>query len=372
MTRKNILLTITAIALTFSNALTSPITAQAKPAPLSGGPKTIASRERVSVLIDREINALKSYIVIKISVPTDSEIKGFLLEDPPRVVVDFDGPSIKKSEIFPAPENSVLKQVRLGAHPSKIRFVLDMVQDKAPKYELKTAKRQAIIKFLEGEIAAEEKSLEMSDKERSDNKAKVIPEPSVAAPTPQANVQSAPTVAPTLAATETPTPLPTVTPSPTAAQKTLSDIEPKLPLEDSSSAKVATVNPALPTPQAQKSLGNVASEVTRAPQKTSYLIKGYKFEYMPDKTPVLKIVLNKPKVQMQVAKDDESYEIRIADCGLEKEDLELPQFPPHDFAGFIMVVAEQDGNSVALNVMIDEGVVLTTSVNENEIWVKKP
>jgi hypothetical protein len=135
---------------------------------------------------------------------------------------------------------------------------------------------------------------------------------------------------------------------------------------------VSTVTPSLPTPQAQKSLGNIASEAAQAPQKTSYVIKGYKFEYLQDKTPVLKIVLNKPKVQMQVSKDDESYEIRIADCSLEKEDLELPQFPPHDFAGFIMVVAEQDGNSVALNVMIDEGVVLTTSVNQNEIWVRKP
>jgi hypothetical protein len=370
MIRKNILLSITALAFSF-NAIPSPIVAQAKPAPLSGGPKTIASRERVSVLIDREINGSKSYIVIKIAVPTDSEIKGFLLASPPRVVVDFDGPSIKKSEIFPAPDNSVIKQVRLGAHPSKIRFVLDMVQDKAPQYELKTAKRQAIIKFLEGDVAADEKSVE-----KVASAAKVAAaEPSIEAPAPQIAAQSAPTVA----VPQTPTPLPTVTPSPSpavpspaaTAQKTLSDIEPKLPVEDTS-AKVATVNPALPTPQAQKSLGTLASETAQAPQKTSYLIKGYKFEYMPDKTPVLKIVLNKPKVQMQVSKDDESYEIRIADCGLEKEDLELPQFPPHDFAGFVMVVAEQDGNNVALNVMIDEGVVLTTSVNGNEIWVKKP
>ena len=102
-------------------------------------------------------------------------------------------------------------------------------------------------------------------------------------------------------------------------------------------------------------------------------IKGYKFEYLPDKSPVLKILLNKPRAQAQISKvDEETYKIEIKDCGIDNEDLELPQFPPHDFVGFVMVVAETVGKNTEISVSIEEDIVLGTAVQENEIWVKKP
>jgi hypothetical protein len=94
---------------------------------------------------------------------------------------------------------------------------------------------------------------------------------------------------------------------------------------------------------------------------------------MPDKTPVLKIMLNKPRAQAQISKvDAETYKIDIKDCGVDNEDLELPQFPPHDFVGFVMVVSETVGKNVEVSVSVEEDMILGTVVQENEIWVKKP
>lgn len=357
--------------------------AQAKKSPFADGPKTIASRERVSVLIDREIADGKKYIVLKISVPTDSQVKAFLLPDPPRVVVDFEGASIKKSEEFPAPENDVIKQVRLGAHPSKIRFVLDMQRTTPPEYEWKAGKRQAILKFYEGpaEPAAAAGATPAAVVPAPATTAAPAPSLPTTAPTVAPTVAQSPTAAPTTLPTTAPTVPPTATPSTTPTstpQTTLSDIEPKIPAE-SKAAPVAAAGAAAQAAsadvakQAATDLGDLENGKLQEKVPTTFSIKGYKFEYLPDKTPALKILLNKPRAQAQISKvDEETYKIEIKDCGIDNEDLELPQFPPHDFVGFVMVVAETVGKNTEVSISIEEDIVLGTSVHENEIWVKKP
>jgi len=57
-------------------------TSYAQTGSFANGPKTIAAKERVSVTIDREVREAKSFIVLKISVPTDSKVNAFLLADP--------------------------------------------------------------------------------------------------------------------------------------------------------------------------------------------------------------------------------------------------------------------------------------------------
>lgn len=365
----------------------------------SGGPKTIASKERVSVLIDREVEETKSFIVLKISVPTDSKINAFLLPDPPRLVVDFEGATIKKSENFPAPTNGVIKQVRLGAHAEKLRVVVDFISSKTPEYEWKAGKRQVILRILE-----------------STHEAPAAPAqpqiPPAAQPTavepPPAQPTTAPTIAPTVAATRTPaltataattpppvnsaTPTTTSTPTEVPTEKpTLQEVE----KQNAAAAGVAAgaVAPAgapqkaaLPASEgegleaasqpASVDLGDMEEQEGPPPTPkgpSAFTIKGYRFEYLPDKTPVLKILLNKPRAQTQISKiDAETYSILIKDCGLENEELELPQFPPHDFVGFVMVVAEDVGKDVEISVSTEEGMVLGTSMHESEIWVKKP
>lgn len=324
--------------------------ADTKGSAFANGPQTIASKDRVSVLIDREVADGKRYIVLKISVPTDSTVKAFLLPTPPRVVVDFEGASIKKSAVFPAPPNEVIKQVRLGAHPSKIRFVLDMHRTTPPEYDWKAGKRQAILRFLEGPA-----------------------EPIKPASTPaQAPVATLPTVVPTAIPTETVPEVPTDTPPTQATETTLAEIEPDLPEKAKPIARVQE-SPSQLKDDTVEDLGDLEERSSEPKVPTTFSIKGYKFEYLADKTPALKIILNKPRAQAQISKvDEETYKIEIEDCGIDNEDLELPQFPPHDFVGFVMVVAERVGKNTEVSISIEEDIVLGTSVHENEIWVKKP
>ena len=359
--------------------------AENPPGNFSGGPKTIASKERVSILIDREIEQTKSFIILKISVPTDSKINAFLLSDPPRLVIDFDGASVKKSENFVAPANGVIKQVRLGAHPEKLRVVVDLIQSTPPEYEWKAGKRQAIIKILESTHAA-------SPSQPSSPPVAATPTLAPVATTavPAQAAQATPTMAPTPSLTATPTIVATTT-APSAPTETsgptLSDVEKAAPLGASAGATNAGAPPKAALPDYQTGADDVAVENSQdlgdlesskqagQPQKvaTTFSITGYKFERLPDKTPVLKIILNKPKAQAEISKvDEETYKIILRDCGLANEDLELPQFPPHDFVGFVMIVAETVGKDTEISVSTEGDMALTTSMHDQEIWVKKP
>lgn len=378
--------------------------AEGKKAPFSDGPKTIASKEHVSVLIDREITDGKKFIVLKISVPTDSQVKAFTLADPPRVVVDFEGASIKKSEDFQAPENEVIKTVRLGAHPQKIRVVLDMRRSTPPEYEWKAGKRQAILRFFEGQAeGAQPSSTAVPAPSKTSPTTAPVPAvtspklPETTAPLPVATkaptLPATPVVATAIAATPVPatavvataavttapqatavpaTPVPATAAPATPQQKTLSDVEPKNAGSQSGSQPQAAA-PEVGAKQGVSDLGDLEKGPAEPRAQTTFSVTGFKFEYLADKTPVLKIILNKPRAETQISKvDDEGYKIDIKDCGIENEDLELPQFPPHDFVGFVMVLAEVVGKNLEISVNTEENVVLGTSVHENEIWVKKP
>jgi hypothetical protein len=349
--------------------------AQTKSSPFDKGPRTIASKERVSVLIDREVANGKSSILLKISVPNDSKINAFLLSDPPRLVVDFEGSSIKKSENFAAPENGVIKQVRLGAHPDKLRVVVDLMKSTPPEYEWKAGKRQAIISFVEGIVDATTAPTTAQQVTTQPTTAPALPTVAQIQPT-------TPSVQPTAApATSTPapsqqTPAPTATPTATPTTVPIQQNQAAPAAAAAGGATTALLPSSKDAADDQEDLGDLEERRTGpAPTKapTAFSIKGYKFEYLPDKTPILKILLNKPNAQAQISKvDSETYKIDLKDCGIDNEDLELPQFPPHDFVGFVMVVAESVGSNVEISVSVEEDIVLGTSVHGSEIWVKKP
>lgn len=368
-------LALTSCMLSF--VYTRPGEAQSKGSPFENGPKTIASRERVSVLIDREIADGKSTILLKISVPTDSKINAFLLPDPARLVVDFEGASVKKSENFTAPENGVIKQIRLGSHPGKLRVVVDLLTATPPEYEWKAGKRQAIISFVEGPAAATQPPPQATQT------APTLPptEPTLAPAQPTATTippTSQPTMVPTTAPTTVPITPPTVAPTFTSVPPANTPVTEaaKLPADKAAAAGQVAQLAADEELDDAEDLGDLEQRSAGpSPTKipTAFSIKGYKFEYLPDKTPLLKILLNKPRAQAQISKvDSETYKIDIKDCGVENEDLELPQFPPHDFVGFVMVVAETVGKNVEVSISVEEDIVLGTTVQENEIWVKKP
>jgi hypothetical protein len=418
------------LALVALSLLAGPIEstlAQPGGAGLSGAPQTITSKERVTVLIDREIDGPKSFIVLKISVPNNSKINAFALTNPARLVVDFEGASIKKSEDFQAPNNGVVRQVRLGAHPNKLRVVIDLIAATPPEYEWKAGKRQAIIKIFEAHESGEAKAIPTIAPTTPPTAAAPVatvtavptiapakptsspsllsntplpttqPTKQPAAPTFTATVVYTPTAtltatkepakAPASALTATSTPVPQAPTSETLSP-TLSDVEGAAGLGAAAApapGKSGAQAPLLPDFQTgsdqaameeTNDLGDLEEDKGGPPEPkvpTSFSVTGYRFERLPDKTPILKILLNKPRAQAQISKvDEETYKIEIKDCGLDNEDLELPQFPPHDFVGFVMVVSETVGKNTEISVSVENNTALTTAVHDQEIWVKKP
>jgi len=100
---------------------------------------------------------------------------------------------------------------------------------------------------------------------------------------------------------------------------------------------------------------------------------GYRFDYLePGRSPVLKIVLNRPRANAQISRvGPRAYKIVIPNCGISGKGIDLPQFPPADFLGFVMVAAKIVGDALEVTVSVEQGVNLGTFVRQNEIWVKR-
>jgi hypothetical protein len=113
------------------------------------GASTIASKQKVSVIIDRERTPERTVLLLKILVPQDAKVESFALENPARIVVDFHGVSIKTTENLVPPKNSVIKMIRLGAHADKLRIVMDLSTPTTPQYEWRGGTRQATLRILE-------------------------------------------------------------------------------------------------------------------------------------------------------------------------------------------------------------------------------
>ena len=312
----------------YAGILLSQASAQKAYKPFPNGPTSITSKQRVQILVDRDIVDSKSYIVVKIVVPNDSAIDAFLLPSPPRMVIDFVGTKISKNEAFKAPPNDVIEQIRLGAHAKKTRVVIDLLTKEAPQYEWKAGKRQAIIRFLEGSV----------------------------------QVSAPPTVVPTAA------PIIQPTKAPEPVKETVATL-PKATLTKPKggavvkSDHVATLGDLEPKKKP-------FSPPTAIP--TSFHIKQFAFERIEDKSQQLRFSIDKPGAKAQISKvDEETYKVEIPDCGITNSELAYPQFPPHYFTGFVLTMAETVDNKVEITIAIEEGTKLVTAIQGTEIIIKK-
>ena len=223
---------VVAAALTFVALCHAPVSAEAQSSAESTA-TTVTSKQKVTVIIDRERATNQTFLLLKITVPEDAQVESFPLTDPARIVVDFKGVKIKTSENLVPPKNGVLKMIRLGAHADKLRVVLDLSTTDAPQYDWRAGARQATLRITESTQAS---AAPQATKEQ----AEVAKTPEVTAPesiaqkqpptsqtTPQISPQQAAppalTPAPTSAGTPIPTSKPTVVPTkaPTKAPPTL-------------------------------------------------------------------------------------------------------------------------------------------------------
>ncbi len=340
--------------------------------------------------------------VVRLSAPTEITANAFYIGNPARVVVDVSGCKTRRSENFRVSTHSLVSSVRVGAHADKLRIVLDLTRQTEPGFDVVVSRRDITVTIKDG--VQEEARLEQAAPTAQPTMlpttaAPMLPTtqpttlPTVAA---APNIASEPTavpspgapIAPTTestpaAPTPAPSPLPALTtgtaiPTVMSAENTAAPVLPT-PLE----SPKPTVGPAVPgvTPQvgapvATKGVATAAPANAAAPQirgPIAYLVTGYRFEYLePGRVPILKILLNKPRANAQISKvGAKAYKIVIPSCGLGAKGLELPQFPPGDFLGFVMIASKVVDNKTEITVSVEQGVTLGTFVRQNEIWVKR-
>jgi tetratricopeptide (TPR) repeat protein len=95
--------------------------------------------------IQLSIEGKRRSVLFRFSRPPDS-IHSFALSSPSRLVVDVKGPvRAVPSGTYPA-EDVLLTQVRLGAHPHRLRLVLDLKGSKIPPFVVE--QRQALVAIV--------------------------------------------------------------------------------------------------------------------------------------------------------------------------------------------------------------------------------
>jgi len=100
-------------------------------------------------------------------------------------------------------------------------------------------------------------------------------------------------------------------------------------------------------------------------------LEDIKFYYQkPNNVPLLRIVLAKRPKFTLVKKGEKLYHLTIPNCAIKWSHLELPQFPPHDFKGFSLVMAEMLGKNMTLSIGVERGARVTAFGKNNEIWIK--
>ncbi len=346
------------------------------------GAVTLSSKDRVSVVLDRETADDGSYVVLKIVTPQDVKIEAFMLPSPPRIVLDLTGASVKRSETLNAPTNDVVKAVRLGSHPGKLRVVVDLVKAEAPKYDWKAGKRQVILRMLEKAAPA---AAPETTQPPTQPVAQAPQLPAEKAEEPKLPESAGETDAISLGETEKQAKeeAPQAAPQEKAVEPALPAQEPEKPAQAPQEEKIAptavaqepTLAPTTAPPAEQP--GSLGAAAAAAPQATTpptaqgdIKVIGYRFEYgEPGKTPILKVTLNSNGASAQISKvDSTTYKIVVPKSALANEELVLPQFPPADFVGFIMVMSEEVSGSVEITVSVEEGVTLNTMVKGDEIW----
>jgi hypothetical protein len=349
---------------------------------------TLSSKDRVSVVLDRETADDGSYVVLKIVTPQEVKIEAFMLPSPPRIVLDLTGATVKRSETFNAPANDVVKAVRLGSHPGKLRVVVDLVKAEAPKYDWKAGKRQVILRMLEKAApAGAPETAQLTAQPAAQlpqASAEKVAEP--AAEQPKLPESAGEAEAISLGDTEQQAreEAPQAALPEKAVEAALPAQEPEKPAQATQEEKIsptaAAQEPTLapttaPSAEQPGSLGAAAAAqapqaASQPPAQSNIKIVGYRFEYgEPGKTPILKVTLNSNGALAQISKvDSTTYKIVVPKSALANEELVLPQFPPADFVGFIMVMSEEVSGSVEITVSVEEGVTLNTMVKGDEIW----
>ncbi len=261
------------------------------------------------------------------------------LQKPTRIVVDLVGPRSTVAKTLDIASHEFLKSIRIGAHPDKVRVVLDLSGDSIPKYTKARKGDGIVITF-----GAKEKSPAQRATSTS------TPQPS-ATPAETATFQATPEDAVTL----TPTPEVTATASTTATLKPTATSTPTA----TPTAIVTPIATPASTPDAIETTASITppKEVDVAPPPGQFLLTGVHFDYLPPAfNPVVRLAIlgGNPGFKL-IRNNDRGYALVVPKTKLKKSNLLLPHYPPQDFTGFTVIQPKQKGNDIEIAIGVSRG-----------------
>ncbi len=355
-----------------------------------------------------------------------SKVEVLVIENPLRLVVDVYGSFRGKSSSHTL-SSPLLNSLRIGIHPDKLRFVIDVSEKPQHKlsYSLNQDKSKSSVSFsYVPENLAEEID---ANKPTTASSESIIPteapqpaatyEPTITAePTISTTVEilaptAEPTLIPTVAATVTFTPVVTFTPTATSTSTaTPSATSTKsathtatasptftlvafTPVPTQTASPVPTLAPTLtPVPTVEPTqvptiiplptetpviLPSVAATATPlaeervSQQSEQQQVTGLSFDYQqPDNLPIVTLATSQRPSFKLIKRDDGTFTLSISDCDTSNKTLKLPQFPPQDFLGFRFIQVTNKGSSCEVLIGVDKGTRVAAFAKENSILIR--
>lgn len=325
----------------------------------------------IAVEVHKKSTSSGEAVDLKVKVSNHKKSTVFSLENPARVVIDLHGIKIKKNKGYAIKGLPFISGIRFGYHADKARIVLDLISA-LPHYKWSEKAGVLTISFSppngEPEIVAEQSAPRQ-----------ITPQPT-AVTTISPDITPTPELTPSAAVTKRaekldreldtieellpsrePKQEPAPTPAPSATLTPIPTIDTPTPAPTISPTSEPSATPAA-TP-----IESATPAATELP--TTQALKDITFDYKDGERPIVKIVLSKKaefEVQKKGAKD---YLLKIKNCRELKPELKLPQFPPHDFAGFTMIQAEPVDKDIDIKIGVERNERITATPNENEIHI---
>ena len=323
---------------------------------------------------------------IKIAGPNQLKAKALYLSNPPRIMIDIADIKAQRSETVKIVGYQTLTALRIGVHSDKLRIVADLMHESEGRFSFSSGGKEALVRIAGRPTTARTPTIPTAVANTPVPTAISIGEPTTSpkatfteAPTSEQTTKptTEPTIQPTIQPTTEPSITHTATPSATASITNTPTYTPtSAAKKQPTAAPTATWPPPTPAQASSKSLPTTSSPLTSSGSgaiPVSIFLTSYRFDYLePGKVPVLKIILSRARANAKIGKIGPSeYKIIIPAGGLANKSLDLPQFPPADFLGFVMVTAKALENRLEITINVEQGVTLGTFVKNNEIWVKR-
>lgn len=277
-----------------------------------------------------------------------------VVESPKRLVVDLYGISVPKNFTYLVKDDAAVSQIRLGTHADKLRIVVDLSVQTAQVTNEELSKSGYRLSFtVAGGVLASSHATSPAAAPTS------APSPALGAPKLIAvNTKAVPTP------TSMPSPSPAASATPTLAIPTLIASAPP------ATEVLPSATPPAPPPTVVPSY--TAKPVSSSALLTdgAYVLKQIGFDHVGlNKAPVIRFSLSKPSGYNLIKTDERRYELVFPSSKLESQALALPQFPPHDFIGFTLVQAREEGGAVHVSIGVENGIRISPVTKGNLVLV---